>query len=182
MFIHELLLSQVQLSANNQRAAEADRSDRPSDERIATALLSGTPIEPTVSGTLAPAYAVVAFRARAGEASFVDAVRVPEPGTMSVLCPDGGYLLVPAESRARAVELARRVKQSLPGRVWVGVSWQRVDRIAEGRTEVVQVIALAIAARRVPEVYQFEDVLMEYAVSQHPKVADELVKLIESES
>jgi len=159
-----------------QRSAEGDR---PGDERIATALLSGTPVEPTVAGTLAPAYAVVAFRSRAGEHSTVDVDRLPESGVLRVSCPDGGYLLIPAESRERAFEQARWVKRLLPGRVWVGVSWQRTDRIAEGRKEVVQVLSLAIAARRAPEVYRFEDVLMEFAVSQHPKVAGELVKLIE---
>lgn len=159
------------------------RGNQADPQRTALALLRGR----EVSGRpqkLASAYGVIVFRvAVGGAASTAQAAEwldgEVEGGTLSLVCDQGGYVLVPADDIATADALARKLYALLPEESWTGVSWRLTAEIPAGRAEAAEVVTAALASGRPPGCYELGDVLVEYAVLRQPTVRELLVKLIE---
>lgn len=160
-----------------QEVPPAGAPRHPSHDEAAGALLRGE--VDAGDDRFARAYAVMAFRTVASPTSGRTAVGRLGPDVLSALCPQGGYLLVPAEDENAAIDRCTRLHAQLPEHSWAGVSWQKVDRVPAGRVEAVDVVAAALAARRRPGCYLLGDVALEYAVLTQPSVAGLLAAKIE---
>ncbi|REH17996.1 PucR-like helix-turn-helix protein [Kutzneria buriramensis] len=145
--------------------------------QVARALLRG---QAAPDGeNLAPAYTVMAFRTLTPQPTKSVLAGELRPGVLTVLCPWGGYALVPAEDERSGHAECTRIHALLPEPSWAGVSWRETGQLPAGRIEAVDVVASALASRRPPGCYLLGDVLVEYAVLAQPSVATMLAAKIE---
>lgn len=170
-------LSNGFLEIHKPRKSQAD------PQRMALALLRGREL-PGPAQKLSPAYGVVVFRvADGGPASTARAAEwldgQVDEGTLSLVCDQGGYVLVPADDIIAVDAFARKLSGLLPEESWTGVSWRLVAEIPAARAEAAEVVTAALASGRPPGCYELGDVLVEYAVLHQPTVRELLVKLIE---
>lgn len=159
------------------------RGSQADPQRMTLALLRGREI-PATGQRLAPAYGVVVFRLAEGNpAGTAQATEwldgQVENGFYSLVCDQGGYVLVPADDIAVAEEFARKLYALLPEESWTGVAWRLTAEIPAARAEAAEVVTAALASGRPPGCYELGDVLVEYAVLRQPTVRELLVKLIE---
>jgi PucR C-terminal helix-turn-helix domain len=160
-----------------QEAPPARGADR---HQTAVWLLRGEPVPPGAD-PVASAYAVMAYRTTSpnGRLAVTDAGQRLGDGVLYALCQTGGYLLVPAADETSAMTQCTKLHQWLLAPSWAGVCWAPTARLPRARVEAVEVVASALASRRVPGCYRLADVLVEYAVLTQPSVASIMVSMIE---
>jgi hypothetical protein len=159
------------------------RRYRADTERAALALLRGQEVPAEWQRKPVHAYGVLAFRVTDDSNGFESATawlaEQAGDGTLSLVCDQGGYVLVPAHDITSADAFARQLHTLLPEETWTGVSWRLTDEIPAGRAEATEVVTSALASRRPPGCYELGDVLVEYAVLRQPTVRELLIELIE---
>src|SRR5438067_4275670 len=156
------------------------------DRRVlATTLLWDLEVAPAHQPLLAESYAVLAVRhpAQAGRELDEEQIvahfdRAKVPGTLPFLAEPLGYILVPAQDKPHAVELAEQFRQDLPGQVSLAVAWRSRDQVPSGRQEARDIARIVAVSARPPGAYQLDDVLVEYAVMREPSAANGLVRIL----
>jgi hypothetical protein len=160
------------------------RQHREDPQQAALALLRGKRLPEGWRRQSAPAYGVLAFRIAdedsegPGRASAWLTAQAGD-GTLSLVCGQGGYALVPAPDLASATRFAQQLQAKLPEESWTGVSWRLTAELPAGRAEAADVLTSALASQLSPGCYELGDVLVEYAVLRHRSVRDLLAKRIE---
>lgn len=149
------------------------------DRRLTAAdLLWGMDVPPE------PGYAVIAVRSRQPDISDLDRhvddalTACDRSDVVHLLRDDSGYLLGPAHDEQDAADLALRLREHLPGAVWLAAAWQANTAIEEGRHEARVVLDLVTSLAQPPGVYGVEDVVVEYALMQDTSALVALLSLI----
>jgi hypothetical protein len=109
---------------------------------------------------------------------FFDAYDIP--GTLFTPNATGADVLVPDVDDSCTRWLVDELRECLDGRAWCAMSSRARPEIPAGHQEASDVLALVLAARRPPGVYDLGDFLVEYAVAQHDAVSSSLVAIVES--
>lgn len=155
----------------------------PTPRELALLLLTGQFAGVKSSGAhVATAYAVVAVRfwsttTEAAESAFR---RSGGPGTLTLLCGESGYVLLPVRSEEDAVRVCARAASLLrPHDMWTAVVWTDSAGVPQGREAAADVLALVTALRMPPGEYRRRDVLVEYAAVRSPQAARLCRQLIE---
>jgi len=152
--------------------------DRPADEEIAAVMA----LVPRGSSA-GVAYLILVIR----DPTTSVVGQVPEyfdgygvPGTRYVLGEMGAVVLVPDGDDLRTRWLMDEFREWLDGQAWCATASRTATEIPSGYQEAVDVLDLVLAAGRSPGVYVLDDVLVEYAVTQHDAVSSSLVAIVAS--
>ncbi|MFD8498773.1 PucR family transcriptional regulator [Amycolatopsis sp. NPDC059657] len=170
--------------SNGFKEISKPRQHREDPQQAALALLRGDQPPEGWRQQVAAAYGVLAFRIAEEDLEGHEraeawlAAQVLD-GTLSLVCDQGGYALIPAHDITFAIRFAQQLQAKLPEESWTAVSWRVTAEIPAGRAEAADVLTSALASQRSPGCYELGDVLVEYAILRHPKVRELLVKRIE---
>ncbi|MGC7101688.1 PucR family transcriptional regulator [Amycolatopsis lurida] len=146
---------------------------------LAARLIADGTAPPHVEPLLAQLYVVAVLQAGPrGQAELTETLAGYGQETLVAPCPSGAVALIPDDDGDRSTLVVRELGRRLRGRVWCAVSGRARAEIPDGYREAVDVLKLAKAAGSEPGVYGRDDFLVEYAVSQHEAVADNLVEII----
>jgi hypothetical protein len=155
----------------------------PTAGELAQLLLTGQFAGVETSGVrVAAAYAVVAVRLRGATADAAESafLRCGGPGTLTLLCGESGYVLLPVRSEEDAVRVCARAADLLrPHDMWTAVVWTDSADVPQGREAASDVLSLVTALRMPPGEYRRRDVLVEYAAVRSPQAARFCRRLIE---
>ena len=167
--------------ANHESTTPAALAVEASPLVLAGALLSGRAragVQDSV--TLAPAYGVVSVHAPKlpGDVLEREFRQHGRPGTLSVFDNESGHVLVPVGNLDGVAQLCRRLHVHLDGPVWIAIAHKPLAEIPAGRELADDILTVAVTVR-LPGVYQFQDVMVEYASATTPVVSEYLINMIQ---
>ena len=167
----------IELTRGFQQAVETPHAhEEPTRRRHAELLLTGAMSPPPglcyavvgLSGSdLDPAVVDGAFRTHGGQQ------------TMSMLTGSGGHVLLPALSKADAVQLVERTLKVLDGAIRAAVVWSEERSLSACRSAADDILEQAIALELTPGVHVLADVLLAFAAAHEPTVSNALLKVIQ---
>ncbi|MFI6096966.1 PucR family transcriptional regulator [Lentzea sp. NPDC051213] len=102
------------------------------------------------------------------------------PGTLHAPGDTGAVVLVPDGDELRTRWLVDEFREWLGERAWCATARRTRAEIQSGYQEAADVLDLVLAAGRGPGVYDMDDVLVEYAVTQNDAVSSSLVAIVAS--
>lgn len=145
---------------------------------LAADLISGHQVPQAVLDGLAAQYLVVLGRGAAvGRGNAVPA-EIAGPGVLSTRHEGDLVLLVPDVDAARTARVTGHLDQWLNGSGWLTIARRTRTELADGFREAGDVMRLVTAGRRPGGSYRMSDVLVEYAVTRHREVAEDLAAVI----
>lgn len=149
------------------------------DVKIALAgrLIDGCRTAPDEARALAAEYVIAVLKPAGGwiESSLCC---VSDPALMFLRRDGAGVALVPDVDPERTRKVVGGLASCLPSAGWIAVAHRPVDQVAEGYREALDTLQLLEAGRRPGGTYRITDVLVEYAATREPVIAERLAALI----
>jgi hypothetical protein len=146
---------------------------------LAGDLIDGHDVAPEVFAGLAARYLIAVVRFPAEGRGRSGLHEEAGPGVLKTHRGHGLVLLVPDLDPERTGRITKQLTRGLAGTGWLTLVERSKEEIADGYAEAADVMRLVVAGRRPSGVYGFSDVLVEYAVIKHERVAGGLVSVIE---
>jgi hypothetical protein len=166
--IEEFLKGVRQAEAGTAAGASAPRD-------LVADLVTDRPVPKAVLDGLAPRYLIVLARSSGTGRGKALPAEIAGPGVLSTRHENGMVLLVPDIDANRTTE---HLTQWLGGSGWLAIAKRSRAQLADGFREASDVMRLVTAGRRPSGAYSISDVLVEYAVTRHERVAENLVAVI----
>ncbi|USX56260.1 CdaR family transcriptional regulator [Lentzea sp. HUAS12] len=157
------------------------RSRQVPSKPLAVKLLSGRIDEISDPSVLAPAYAIAALRSpdAATMERVARTVRLDrDTQKLSVLAPNGAYVLAPVSDDRALRAFGQSLWDRIGGDLWIGLSWKPLAEIASGQQQASDIVRLAVASGRRPGLFGLEQVIVDFAVLNHPATASSLAKVV----
>lgn len=159
------------------RQAGADQALAPHRD-LAGDLIHGRDVAPEVLAGLASRYLIAVVRfpdAGRGRPALHEAAGT---GVLKTRRDNAVVLLVPDVDADRTARITKQLTQCLAGKGWLALAERPKEEIADGYAEAADVMRLVVAGRRPGGAYRISDVLVEYAVTSHERVTENLAAVI----
>lgn len=145
---------------------------------IAGELIDGGDVPPGIFAGLASRYLIAVVRFQDADQDRPALYEAAGPGALKTRREADLVLLVPDLDADRTARITKQLAQCLGGEGWLALAERPKSEIADGYAEAADVMRLVVAGRRGGGVYSISDVLVEYAVTRHEKITDNLVSVI----
>jgi hypothetical protein len=145
---------------------------------LAADLIAGHEVPPSVLHGLAPRYLIVVASGSVARRAATLRAKIAGPGVLSTRHDGDLVLLVPDVDDERTGHTTERLGRCLNSNGWLAVAKRARSELADGFREAREVMRLVTAGRRPSGVYRISDVLVEYAVMRHEKIAKNLADMI----
>jgi hypothetical protein len=145
-------------------------------------LLAGRRLPADIEAGLAARYVIVVVR-HAADLAGTRAVRmIRTAGGDGTFVLSGGtqtVALIPCRGRKDRPRLGEDLDRLFAGKVWIAMAERDRTEIPDGHREAADILDLVCAARREPQVYRLEHVLLEYAVLHEDEASNTLSAVLE---
>ncbi|MET8765157.1 helix-turn-helix domain-containing protein [Lentzea sp. NPDC004782] len=145
---------------------------------LAADLIAGHEVPRPVLYGLAPRYLIVIAGGPVARRAATLRAKIAGPGVLSTRHDGDLVLLVPDVDDERTSRTTEHLGGCLNDNGWLAVAKRSRAELADGFREASEVMRLVTAGRRPSGVYRLSDVLVEYAVMRHEKIAKNLADMI----
>jgi len=158
-------------------AGTAGGASKPQD--LAADLIADRPVPRAVLDSLAPRYLIVVAHSSAPGRGRAVPAEIAGPGVLATRHEGDLVLLIPDIDDKRTSRITEHLTQWLNGSDWLALAKRSRSQLADGFHEAGDVMRLVTAGRRPSGAYGISDVLVEYAVTRHSGVTENLIAVIE---